>query len=66
MNQIKHITQYLESLAPLSYQEGYDNCGLIVGNPEAEVTGVMLCLDCSEAVIDEAIEKGKRLIADVK
>ncbi len=62
MTTIRHITQHLESIAPLSYQEGYDNCGLIVGNPETEVTGVMLCLDSTEAVIDEAIEKGCNLV----
>jgi dinuclear metal center YbgI/SA1388 family protein len=62
LTQIKHITQHLESIAPLSYQEGYDNCGLIVGDPDAEVTGVMLCLDSTEAVIDEAIEKGCNLV----
>jgi dinuclear metal center YbgI/SA1388 family protein len=62
LTQIKHITQHLESIAPLSYQEGYDNCGLIVGNPDTEVTGVMLCLDSTEAVIDEAIEKCCNLV----
>ncbi len=62
MTTIRNITQHLESIAPLSYQEGYDNCGLIVGNPDTEVTGVMLCLDSTEAVIDEAIEKGCNLV----
>lgn len=62
MTTIRNITQYLESIAPLSYQESYDNCGLIVGNPDAEVTGVMLCLDSTEAVVDEAIAKGCNLV----
>jgi dinuclear metal center YbgI/SA1388 family protein len=54
---IKDITRYLESLAPSVYQESYDNSGLIVGNPNEEVTGIVICLDSIEAVIDEAIEK---------
>ena len=59
---IKDITQYLESIAPLSYQESYDNAGLIVGNPEANVEKALLCLDSIEAVVDEAIEEGCNLI----
>lgn len=54
---IKDVTRYLESLAPSMYQESYDNSGLIVGNPNEEVTGIVICLDSIEAVIDEAIEK---------
>ncbi|OOQ61378.1 Nif3-like dinuclear metal center hexameric protein [Mucilaginibacter pedocola] len=49
------LTAYLESLAPLAYQEDYDNSGLIVGNPDAEVTQALISLDCTEAVVDEAI-----------
>ena len=59
---IKDITSYLESLAPLSSQASYDNCGLIVGNMNAEVTSALICLDSTEAVVDEAIKKGCNLI----
>ena len=59
---IKEITSYLESLAPLSSQASYDNCGLIVGNRETEITAVLVCLDSTEAIVDEAIEKGCNLI----
>ena len=59
---VQTITSYLESIAPLSLQEDYDNCGLLVGNREAKVQGVLTCLDCTEAVIDEAIEKHCNLI----
>ncbi len=52
---IKEITSYLESLAPLSSQASYDNCGLIVGNRETEITAVLVCLDSTEAIVDEAI-----------
>lgn len=59
---IKKITRYLETIAPPSYQESYDNAGLIVGHPDMEVTGIILCLDSIEAVVDEAIEKNCNLI----
>jgi len=59
---IKDLTNYLESIAPSMYQESYDNSGLIVGNPNDIIKGVMLCLDSTEAVIDEAIEKGCNVI----
>ena len=59
---IKDITNYLEKIAPLSYQESYDNSGLITGNKENELTGVLITLDTIEEVIEEAVEKGTNLI----
>lgn len=59
---IKDVTNYLEELAPLNYQEGYDNAGLIVGDLNAELSGVVLALDSTEEVVDEAIELGANLI----
>ncbi len=59
---IKEITNYLERVAPLSYQEKYDNCGLIVGDKDAVAKGVLITLDCTEAIINEAIEKKCNLI----
>lgn len=59
---LREITQYLESLAPLSTQESYDNSGLIVGDPDELIRGVLVSLDCIEATVDEAIEKGANLI----
>lgn len=59
---IKDITNHLETIAPLSYQESYDNAGLIVGDPNAAVTGIIVCLDSTEAIVEEAIEKGCNLI----
>ncbi len=56
------IIAALERFAPPSYQESYDNSRLIVGNPQQAVSGVMLCLDCLESVVDEAIEAGCNLI----
>ena len=54
---IKEVIQYLETIAPSSYQESYDNAGLIVGNANWELAGTLICLDSTEAVIEEAIEK---------
>lgn len=62
MPQIKDIVQVLEQYAPLAYQESYDNAGLQTGNPDDEVTGVLLSLDCTEAVLDEAIENGCNMV----
>ena len=59
---IKQITNFLESYAPLEYQESYDNCGLIVGDANAEVKGALITLDCTEAIIDEAIATGCNLV----
>jgi len=59
---IQQVTSHLENLAPLAYQESYDNAGLITGNPQAEVTGIVVTLDCTEAVIQEAIDSGCNLI----
>lgn len=60
--QIGQITKTLENWAPLSFQEDYDNCGLLVGNSNTICTGVLCSLDCTEAVIDEAIVKNCNLI----
>lgn len=60
--QIGDVTNYLESLAPLHLQESYDNSGLIVGEKSNEIKGVLVCLDCVEAVVEEAISKGCNLI----
>jgi dinuclear metal center YbgI/SA1388 family protein len=59
---IQEITHYLESCAPLSLQESYDNSGLIVGDVTTEVKGVLIALDCTEEVINEAIAKKCNLI----
>jgi len=59
---IADVYDYLESIAPLQYQESYDNAGLLTGNPEDEVTGALICIDTTEGVVDEAIELGYNLI----
>jgi dinuclear metal center YbgI/SA1388 family protein len=59
---IKEITQFLESIAPLTLQEPYDNAGLIVGNKESECSGIITSLDVTEDVVKEAIRKKCNLI----
>ncbi len=59
---IKEVVTTLESFAPLPLQESYDNAGLQVGLTATEVSGVLLCLDVTEKVIDEAVVKGCNLI----
>jgi len=59
---IRDITTYLESFAPLALQENYDNAGLIVGDANSEVKGSLVCLDSTEAVIEEAIGKNCNIV----
>lgn len=59
---IKEVIQHLESRAPLSTQESYDNSGLICGNPDTAVAGILISLDCTEAIVEEAILKNYNLI----
>jgi dinuclear metal center YbgI/SA1388 family protein len=59
---LSQLTAYLETIAPLAYQEDYDNAGLIVGNPDQEIHQVLISLDCIEAVVDEAIATNCQVI----
>lgn len=59
---IKDVASFLESWSPPSYQESYDNSGLLVGNPDAPVTGILVSIDCTEEVVREARSKGCNLV----
>ena len=59
---VKEVLNALEQFAPLPLQESWDNAGLQVGLTEAEVSGALLCLDVTEAVVDEALRKGCNLV----
>ena len=59
---VSDIAACIEKFAPLALQEGYDNSGLQVGNPASYVQSVMLTLDITEEVIDEAISKGMEMV----
>lgn len=59
---IKEIVSALEQFAPLPLQDDFDNAGLQIGLTEAEAAGALLCLDVTEAVLDEAIALGFNLV----
>ena len=59
---IREVIDALERFAPLPLQDDYDNSGLQVGTTETEVSGVLLCLDVTRQVVDEAIRNGCNLI----
>ena len=59
---IQQIVEALEQVAPLSLQESYDNCGLIVGDPALPCTGALLTVDVTPEIVEEAAQKGCNLI----
>ena len=59
---VRDFTEVLESFAPLRIQEGYDNCGLLTGNHEMEVKGIMVSLDVTVEVINECINNGANMV----
>ena len=59
---VKDIIKVIEDFAPLSIQESWDNSGLCVGSPEDEVTSVLLALDCTPALVEEAVACGADMI----
>jgi dinuclear metal center YbgI/SA1388 family protein len=59
---IKEVISILETMAPLAYAEDFDNVGLLVGNPEDQTTGILVCHDALENVIDEAISKNCNMV----
>ena len=62
MTKVRDIAAAIENFAPKSLQEDYDNAGLQVGDPEMEVSAVLLCLDVTEEILKEAIERSCNLI----
>lgn len=59
---LQTILSVLEEMAPLAYAEDFDNVGLLTGNPDQEINGVLVCHDALEAVVQEAIIKDCNLI----
>lgn len=59
---VSHISEFFNQWAPQSIKLSYDNVGLLVGNPEQEVTNVLTCLDVTEEVVDEAVARKCDLI----
>lgn len=62
MPQLLDLMRVLEAAAPLAYQESYDNAGLQCGDPQLEVRGVLITLDCTPAVVDEAVRRGCNVV----
>ncbi len=56
------LTAYLEERFPLNLQEDYDNSGLQLGDPSMDITSVLVALDCTEAIVEEAIQTGSNVI----
>lgn len=54
--QIKTITEFLDESYPLAYQEDFDNSGLLIGDLYKEINKALVCVDVTEAIIDEALE----------
>mgnify|MGYP001801740113 CR=1 FL=1 len=62
MTRIKDIIRELEHVAPTAYQEAYDNSGLLVGDAQETVKGVLITLDVTEDVINEAVQRSCNLV----
>jgi len=62
MTRIKDVITELERFAPPVLQEGYDNSGFLIGNANEELKGVLVCLDTTEDIVQEAIDKNLNLI----
>jgi dinuclear metal center YbgI/SA1388 family protein len=59
---LSEITDFLEGMAPKALQESYDNNGLLIGRDGHEIDKALICLDLTEAVIDEAVQEGAGLV----
>ncbi len=59
---LSEITSYLNTEIPPALQESYDNCGLLIGDSSVKITGVLVCLDITESVFDEAVQKRCNLV----
>jgi dinuclear metal center YbgI/SA1388 family protein len=59
---VQDVMEHLQELAPLAYAEDFDNVGLLVGDKNQKVSGILVTLDTLEEVVDEAIEKNCNLI----
>jgi dinuclear metal center YbgI/SA1388 family protein len=59
---IREIKQVLEHYAPLELQEEYDNAGLLIGNPDTEISSVLIALDITEDVLEESMQMDCNLV----
>lgn len=56
------VLRFIDGIAPFSAAEPYDNCGLLIGRPDAPVRGILIALDCTRAAAERAAETGAELI----
>ncbi|HRZ41578.1 MAG TPA: Nif3-like dinuclear metal center hexameric protein [Bacteroidales bacterium] len=59
---VRELADFIETLAPSGLQESYDNVGIQTGDPETEVTGVLVTLDITEGTIEESVKKGCNVV----
>lgn len=59
---VQQVVDFIDAIAPFDTQLDFDNCGLLLGNPASAVTGIHLALDCTDAVVSEAVAHGANLI----
>ncbi len=62
MATVKEVVDHLNSVAPLAWQESYDNAGLLLGDAGTEVTAVLITVDVTEEVVEEAHRLGAQLV----
>lgn len=62
MPTLRQIADAVEAFAPREFQESYDNAGIQVGDPDMEITGMLIALDVTEDVLEEAIQRGCNMI----
>jgi hypothetical protein len=60
--QVRHITNFIHQWAPPGIKMSYDNVGLLLGDPTSPVSRILVCLDVTEEIVDEALEKKCELI----
>lgn len=61
---VKDVVKVIEDFAPLAQQADYDNSGLLFGNPNAEITGILITLDNSPETVEEAVKRGCNMIIE--
>ena len=59
---IQNLIKELNQIIPFQQAEDFDNVGLLCGNPEREITGVLICHDALESVVEEAVQKNANVI----
>ena len=62
MKKVKEIIEVMETLAPTFLKEDFDNVGLMVGDKKRGISKILLALDCTNEVIEEAKINGVDLI----